>query len=111
MPGPADRYAEALDRWLALGGGDFDSRVPEVLAEVGLSEELRTRPLDSLSGGQLARVSLAGILLGRYDILLLDEPTNDLDFSGPRAPRALRHDRAGAVSSSSRTTGRFSSAR
>jgi ATPase subunit of ABC transporter with duplicated ATPase domains len=27
-------------------------------------------------------VSLAAILLARFDVFLLDEPTNDLDFAG-----------------------------
>jgi ATPase subunit of ABC transporter with duplicated ATPase domains len=42
-----------------------------------------------LSGGQLARGSLAAVLLSRYDVLLLDEPTNDLDLDGLARARTL----------------------
>jgi ATPase subunit of ABC transporter with duplicated ATPase domains len=82
QPGADDRYSVALDRWLGLGGPDLDARVGSTLAELGLADDLGGRPTAWLSGGQAARVSLAAILLSRFDVFLLDEPTNDLDFSG-----------------------------
>ncbi|MCB1238237.1 MAG: ABC-F family ATP-binding cassette domain-containing protein, partial [Tetrasphaera sp.] len=50
-------------------------------ADLGLRVDL-DREVRSLSGGQAARVSLAGLLVSRYDAYLLDEPTNDLDLAG-----------------------------
>jgi ATPase subunit of ABC transporter with duplicated ATPase domains len=77
----ADRYSAALDRLVALGAGDFESRARAICAELGLGVDLH-RGLAGLSGGEAARVALAAILLSRFDLLLLDEPTNDLDFDG-----------------------------
>jgi len=81
-PGADDRYADALDRWLALGAADFDARVGEVWASLGLRARLIDQPTATLSGGEAARSSLASLLLSRFDIVLLDEPTNDLDLDG-----------------------------
>jgi ATPase subunit of ABC transporter with duplicated ATPase domains len=79
---PAERrYADALERFLALGGGDFEARARATCAELGLVVELG-RASAVLSGGETARAALASILLSRFDLLLLDEPTNDLDFDG-----------------------------
>jgi ATPase subunit of ABC transporter with duplicated ATPase domains len=80
-PQLAGDYHDALDAFLARGGGDLESRAAAVLAELGLAVELE-RPLEALSGGESARAALASILLSRFDVLLLDEPTNDLDFVG-----------------------------
>ncbi|MGH9035049.1 MAG: ABC-F family ATP-binding cassette domain-containing protein [Acidimicrobiia bacterium] len=77
-----DDYTAALDRWMALGGADFDARAGEVWAELGMPEALLAQDTTTLSGGQAARASLASILLSRFDVVLLDEPTNDLDFDG-----------------------------
>ncbi|GAA4411308.1 ABC-F family ATP-binding cassette domain-containing protein [Actinokineospora soli] len=78
--GADDAYAVALDRWLALGGADFDERAEEVVADLGVTR--LDQDMVSLSGGQAARASLASLLLSRYDVMLLDEPTNDLDLAG-----------------------------
>ena len=82
LPGSDDAYAVALERWLDLGGGDLDARAEAMLEELGIGARIVDLPTTALSGGQAARVSLAAVLLSRFDILLLDEPTNDLDFDG-----------------------------
>lgn len=78
----ADAYGDALEHWLALGGGDLDERIPVVAARIGLGDGIIELPMAALSGGQAARVNLAAVLLSQYDVLLLDEPTNDLDLAG-----------------------------
>jgi ATPase subunit of ABC transporter with duplicated ATPase domains len=77
----ADRWSQALERWLALGAADLDARIGETWADLGLSERLLEQPTATLSGGEAARAQLAAVLLLRFDVLLLDEPTNDLDFA------------------------------
>jgi ATP-binding cassette subfamily F protein uup len=44
------------------------------------SEQLDV-PVGSLSGGEQARILIAGLMLQPADLLILDEPTNDLDVS------------------------------
>ncbi|HZP72414.1 MAG TPA: ATP-binding cassette domain-containing protein [Gaiellaceae bacterium] len=80
-PELAGEYAEAVERFVVLGGDDFDARANAVLDDVGLGR-LRDRTVASLSGGESARVALAAILVARFDVFLLDEPTNNLDFTG-----------------------------
>ena len=104
-PSLVDAYSEALERFLALGGDDFEARAMTALAEVGVPADRIDVPVGALSGGQAARAALAAILLARVDVLLLDEPTNNLDFAGleilerfvdgaPGAIVAVSHDRA-----------------
>lgn len=60
---------------------DRDTRIEEVLAEVGLDGRFRYRFPHQLSGGQRQRVALARALILRPRVLLLDEPTSALDVS------------------------------
>ena len=96
-PGGDDRYAQALERWLALGGADLDQRADAVIADLGLTVDL-DHEMTALSGGQAARAGLASLLLSRYDVFLLDEPTNDLDLDGlARLEAFIQGLRAGTV--------------
>lgn len=54
----------------------------EKLALVGISEDLFDRSPFDLSGGQMRRVAIAGILAMEPDVLVLDEPTAGLDPAG-----------------------------
>jgi len=66
-----------LAYFAVLAGAD-KSGVVKVLEQVDLTE-VADRMTALLSGGQLARVSLAVALLGKADLLVLDEPTVGLD--------------------------------
>ncbi|MEA2827829.1 MAG: hypothetical protein QOG43_2268 [Actinomycetota bacterium] len=97
-PGGDERYSVALERYLGLGGPDFESRAEAVCADLGLPADRLAVEVGQLSGGQAARAALAAILLSRFDILLLDEPTNDLDFAGlARLERFIHESEGGLV--------------
>ncbi|THD77721.1 MAG: ABC-F family ATP-binding cassette domain-containing protein [Phenylobacterium sp.] len=78
------RIAEGrgTDEDFAHADWELEPRLEAVLGEVGLSGLAPQRPAISLSGGELTRAALAGLIAQAPDLLLLDEPTNNLDAEG-----------------------------
>jgi ATP-binding cassette, subfamily F, member 3 len=75
------RYAAAQARLETRGGYLWRNRATEVAHGLGFRDEDLQRALDTFSGGELTRASLARALATGADVLLLDEPTNHLDIN------------------------------
>ena len=73
------RYSEAQARLEHAGGYDWRDRASAVVRGLGFSDADLDRQLQTFSGGELTRASLARAMSGDPDLLLLDEPTNHLD--------------------------------
>jgi len=66
------------------GQDEADAFVRDSLFRVGLPADLAGRSVDELSGGQMRRVALAGLLASRPRVLVLDEPLAGLDRESRR---------------------------
>ncbi|HMH48394.1 MAG TPA: ABC-F family ATP-binding cassette domain-containing protein [Solirubrobacteraceae bacterium] len=74
------RYARAQARLESRGGYLWRDRATAMARGLGFVEDDLDRALDTFSGGELTRASLARALATGADVLLLDEPTNHLDI-------------------------------
>ena len=75
------RYSEAQARLEHAGGYAWRERLGSLARGLGFRDHDLDRVLDTFSGGELTRASLARALGGDPDLLLLDEPTNHLDVA------------------------------
>ena len=79
-------YGNAIAGWGEVGGYDaevlFDTVAVAILGKPW--EDVKHRPVRTLSGGQQKRFALDLLLRGSDEVLLLDEPDNFLDVPGKR---------------------------
>jgi len=74
------RAAELEGEFAEMNGWEAESEAAMLLQGLGIKENLHTKTMAELTGGEKVKVLLAQALFGKPDILLLDEPTNGLDL-------------------------------
>lgn len=85
-------FEETVEKDICFGPMNFGvsedeakKRAKDLIEKVGLSEEYLLKSPFELSGGQMRRVAIAGVLAMEPEVLVLDEPTAGLDPSGQKA--------------------------
>lgn len=92
-----DRFTHENDRFLMMGGTNYQAEIERTLQGLGFSRADFDRPTSEFSGGWRMRIELAKLLLRRPDVLLLDEPTNHLDIESIQWLENFLATRANAV--------------
>ncbi|HLU50828.1 MAG TPA: ABC-F family ATP-binding cassette domain-containing protein [Flavobacteriaceae bacterium] len=72
------RLSELTDKLSALEAWEYEHNIKTILNRLQISDF--DQKINSLSGGQKKRLSLAKLLIDEPDVYILDEPTNHLDI-------------------------------
>jgi len=75
-----ERFGHVQEEYQHQGGYELEARARACLSGLGFEDNQVDGDVGALSGGWKMRVSMAKVLLGKFDVLLLDEPTNHLDI-------------------------------
>jgi macrolide transport system ATP-binding/permease protein len=56
------------------------SEIRSMIATMGIKQDVVSRKMGTLSGGEIVKILLCKMLLGKYNLLIMDEPNNFLDI-------------------------------
>ncbi|EPQ1323384.1 TPA: ABC-F family ATP-binding cassette domain-containing protein, partial [Enterobacter hormaechei subsp. xiangfangensis] len=73
------------------------AEIRAVLASMGIGANDIQKNLSDLSGGEIIKLLLSKMLLGKYNILLMDEPGNYLDLKSIAALETMMKSYAGTI--------------
>lgn len=73
------------------------SEIRNIIAMIGLDQNVINRKIGTLSGGETIKILLCKVLLGKYNVLILDEPSNYLDIRGIEALEKIIKEYKGTI--------------
>lgn len=74
------KAAELEGEFAEMNGYEAESDAAVLLKGLGIDDNLQSKKMSELTGGEKVKVLLSQALFGNPDVLLLDEPTNGLDI-------------------------------
>ena len=80
VPTMLPKYGTAGQYLTSVAGETLPEELLRMASNFLFSRDDLDKTISMLSGGERARLCLAALCLGKYDVLILDEPTNHLDF-------------------------------
>jgi len=90
MPQKSYAFRMTVEKNILLGGGN-EKKARELMQRLGIQSLAKNRA-DRLSGGETARMALARLMMGKYDLVILDEPTAPMDMESTALSEELIRD-------------------